>query len=557
MQSTLIDTFLEEQARLTAVDRFAQAHATMDEADVQAGYTSLIPKTGPGPGQQYAFKVDLDKCTGCKACVTGCHNENGLDVDETWRSVGVVQGGPAHQPAIQHITTACHHCLEPACSAGCPVKAYEKDEVTGIVRHLDDQCIGCQYCILKCPYDVPKYSKKRGIVHKCDMCIGRLEVGQAPACVRACPTQSISIQVVDQAQVKAGADTYVDVPDSPSSQYTFPTTQYTRKKPLPSGMESADYYALKPEHSHMPLVVMLVLTQLSVGAFLTLLLVGRLMESQLAQDLLPVQALVALGVGFLALSASIFHLGRPWLAFRAILGVMTSWLSREILAFGAFSGLATLYALSFWVPFIEVQVHVDGASLAWLGHGVGALVVFFGIVGIWCSVMVYKDTRRPFWDSPLTTFKFFMTMGLLGMATILWASLVFAAWSVEISWGQVMAAFGNALCLALGLLTLLKLALESSIFLVRDQGELTVIKKTAVLMWQHLRPYTVMRFACGFFGGVVLPFFLLDINQGVSAMLMVSVATVLWGAVLVGELLERYLFFRAVVPLKMPGGVAA
>ena len=52
--------------------------------------------------------------------------------------------------------------------------AYEKDPVTGIVRHLDDQCIGCSYCILKCPYDVPKYSRARGIVRKCDMCHSRL-----------------------------------------------------------------------------------------------------------------------------------------------------------------------------------------------------------------------------------------------------------------------------------------------------------------------------------------------------------------------------------------------
>jgi len=81
---------------------------------------------------------------------------------------------------------------------GCPVLAYDKDETTGIVRHLDDQCIGCQYCILKCPYDVPKYSESRGIVRKCDMCHDRLSVGEAPACVQACPNEAIRIITVNQ-----------------------------------------------------------------------------------------------------------------------------------------------------------------------------------------------------------------------------------------------------------------------------------------------------------------------------------------------------------------------
>src|SRR5262249_30553233 len=109
------------------------------------------------PGQQYAFSVDLDACTGCKACVSACHSLNGLDDHETWRHIGTLQGGTTRHPIQQTVTTACHHCLEPACQQGCPVGAYEKD--TGIVRHLDDQCIGCQYCILKCPYDVPQYMR--------------------------------------------------------------------------------------------------------------------------------------------------------------------------------------------------------------------------------------------------------------------------------------------------------------------------------------------------------------------------------------------------------------
>jgi formate dehydrogenase iron-sulfur subunit len=90
---------------------------------------------------------------------------------------------------------------------GCPVLAYEKDAKTGIVRHLDDQCIGCQYCVLKCPYEVPRYSSRLGIVRKCDMCANRLSVGEAPACVQSCPSAAIKITVVAKEVVSAGHTT--------------------------------------------------------------------------------------------------------------------------------------------------------------------------------------------------------------------------------------------------------------------------------------------------------------------------------------------------------------
>src|SRR5215210_7374922 len=192
---------LEQQQRLTAVEKFAQRHADGAEPLQAKYYRELIPLESPRDGQQYAFEVDLDRCSGCKACVTACHELNGLDEEETWPSVGLLLGGTSGLPVLQHVTSACHHCLDPACLYGCPVNAYEKDPVTGIVKHLDDQCIGCQYCILKCPYDVPKYSKARGIVRKCDMCSGRLAVGEAPACVQACPNEAIRITVVSKSEV--------------------------------------------------------------------------------------------------------------------------------------------------------------------------------------------------------------------------------------------------------------------------------------------------------------------------------------------------------------------
>src|SRR5204863_6366496 len=186
---SLVQELLADQQSFTAVEAFSRAH---DEQALAPGarYRNLIPLEAPRPGEQYAFEVDLDQCSGCKACVTACHSLNGLDEDETWRSVGLLHDLAGEQPFQQSVTTACHHCVDPGCLTGCPVNAYDKDPVTGIVRHLDDQCIGCQYCVLKCPYDVPKYSQKRGIVRKCDMCSSRLGAGEAPACVQGCPNEA-------------------------------------------------------------------------------------------------------------------------------------------------------------------------------------------------------------------------------------------------------------------------------------------------------------------------------------------------------------------------------
>ena len=231
-------------------------------------YRDLIPLNSPKEGEQYAFEVDLDSCTGCKSCVAACHNLNGLDEDELWRKVGLLSGGSSQHPVIQHISTACHHCVEPACMEGCPVLAYEKDPITGIVVHLDDQCIGCQYCVLKCPYDVPRYSKKMGIVRKCDMCSSRLAVGEAPACVQACPEKAIRITVVNKEAVSAKAAANLFLPGAPEPGYTKPATIYKTQKKLPANLLPADYWSVSPQHSHLPLVFMLVLTQMSAGAFL-------------------------------------------------------------------------------------------------------------------------------------------------------------------------------------------------------------------------------------------------------------------------------------------------
>ena len=95
----LIDDLLGEQQLLTPVAVFSRKHERHAVPAQAKYYSDLIPLSSPAPGEQYAFAVDLDACTGCQACVTACHSLNGLDDDETWRGVGVLFGGTVLEPA--------------------------------------------------------------------------------------------------------------------------------------------------------------------------------------------------------------------------------------------------------------------------------------------------------------------------------------------------------------------------------------------------------------------------------------------------------------------------
>ena len=422
---TFIDELLQDQRELTAVDQFSQWHHA-EARTSQGHYQRLLPATPPGPGQQYAFEVDLDRCSGCKACVTACHSLNGLDDDESWRSVGLLlspaEADPRRgvSPVQQHITTACHHCVDPACLNGCPVLAYDKDPVTGVVRHLDDQCIGCSYCVMKCPYEVPRFSNRLGIVRKCDMCSHRLAVGEPPACAQACPSEAIRIVVVDQSQVRGqyrggcqeteGRESDATVinsflPDSPPPAVTLPTTRFISERQLPDDVKSADRASLRLDPGHGPLVTMLVLTQAAAGLLLASAVAGIVGYRSHFGALNSLAGILLI----LGLTASVLHLGRPRKAWRAFLGWRRSWLSREII-------VLTVFAFATGTTGLPVGPRwTEGWTM------VAALI---GIVAVFASSMVYIDTRRPAWGPMRTLGNFFGTAFLLG-ATL---AAVMLAW---------------------------------------------------------------------------------------------------------------------------------
>lgn len=514
---TLIDDYLAAQQRLqTPVKRFSDRHDAA-EIGTEPVWRDLIPLSTPKNGEQYAFEVDLDRCTGCKACVAGCHSLNGLDDEETWRDVGLILGGTRSHPFQQTVTTACHHCADPACLNGCPVLAYEKDPVTGIVRHLDDQCIGCQYCVLKCPYDVPKYSERLGIVRKCDMCHNRLGAGEAPACVQACPTQAIRIVTV-QTHVTGtnGPDTSEFLPTAPDPSYTKPTTRYVTNRTLPSDVAAADVAVLRPQSPHWPLVSMLTFMPMAVGCF-------ALAAASNLSPFLSVAGWLAAAVG---LATSVLHLGQPLRAWRVFLGLRRSWLSREAVLFGLWFPLASSYALARWNPGGVADFLTSRA------HALGVATTAIGAVALLCSVMIYVDTRRSFWRFSQTAPRFFGTAIVLAGAT---------AYTLQPDWrwaGLTAAAL------------LLKLAVETRCLraLDLDEDTYTPDQQTARILAGPLRPVLALRYALAV--GVI---------AGPACALALGVPALSWltlPAALAGELAERYLYFRAVCAPKMPGVVS-
>lgn len=553
--SSPLDSVLTPRQELSAVEAFASRQRSADEPS-DGFYRSLIPLSLPQAGQQYAFEVDLDACSGCKACVVACHNLNGLEEDELWRSVGLLHGGGPQLPIVQHVTTACHHCLEPACLQGCPVRAYEKDPQTGIVRHLDEQCIGCQYCTLTCPYDVPKYSKRQGIVRKCDMCRTRLSVGEAPACVQACPTRAIRITLVDRQEAADNCETNLFLPGAPEPEHTLPTTIYKTSRPLAGNLLPADYYSAAPQHAHWPLVVMLVLTQASVGVLLAERCLMAMAGGRSGGIVHESAINLAFLLGGLGIGASVLHLGRPWYAFRAVLGLRTSWLSREIMAFACYGLLMLASALLTWLDRWGVRVPANWASAS----EVTACV--WGILGVACSVMIYARTRRAFWSAGLTGAKFSLTCAVLGFAALALIAALVDLCSPDVNADAAIAELRLRACRWLAAAMLVKLACEATVFAHLGRTRHGPLKRTALLMTGDLKSITQARFALGCFGGVVLPLvmasgFSLEAADGGPTIVAALVYASIVASVAIGELMERYLFFTAVVAPKMPGAPAS
>ena len=462
-----------------------------------------IPERTPVPGEQYRFHFNMTQCIGCKCCVVACNEQNGNPADINWRRVGEVEGGWYPETYRLYLSMGCNHCLEPSCLIGCPVEAYIKDSITGIVQHSADTCIGCQYCTWNCSYGVPQYNSERGVVGKCDMCYGRLIEGREPACVNACPEDAIRVEIV---KIEDWRREYSDAnaPGLPSADDSISTTRITLPERLPPDIRKADYWRVRPEAPHWPLVLMTVLTQLSVGAF------GAIWFLQIVGSTvrLGTAALASLILGGLALVCSATHLGRPIHACRALRMWKRSWLSREVLLFGCFSAMAALYAVALWL--------VLPAS-----PQLGAATVILGAAGVTASAFIYLVPARPSWNTRFTIPDFFLTALLLGPLFTVF---------VGAGRGRVLTLIGVIAASA----QLLNQTLRFLWLIASDSFEL---QASARLLSTVLAKPFLLRGALLLSAGIALPLS----GTGLARFAAFPIA-------LAGEIAGRYLFYVSVVP---------
>lgn len=178
-----------------------------------AATLSMVPATAEArekrvvPDDAVGLLYDTTLCIGCKACVVACKEANGMapDVDGygdgiydapeglneyTRNVIQLYRDDDANE--YSYVKKQCMHCIDPACVGACMIGALKKGKF-GVVSYDAGLCVGCRYCEVACPFNVPKFewSKKAPKIKKCELCNHRLAEGKQPACSEVCPRGAV------------------------------------------------------------------------------------------------------------------------------------------------------------------------------------------------------------------------------------------------------------------------------------------------------------------------------------------------------------------------------
>jgi len=160
--------------------------------------------------KQMGFYFDQTRCTGCYACVIACKDWYDLsDPAVSCLRIQTIEKGKFPSPFLAHLFVPCYHCENPPCVVVCPAGAIEKRESDGLVVVDGAKCQGktkCgSLCLGSCPWGAPQFGVESDAkMQKCDFCSDKLERGEKPICIAACPMYALDAGTLDELRARYG-----------------------------------------------------------------------------------------------------------------------------------------------------------------------------------------------------------------------------------------------------------------------------------------------------------------------------------------------------------------
>lgn len=520
----------------------------------------------PNRYKQHGFYFNADNCISCHACESACSEKNNLPPYLAYRAVGYVEGGTYPNYTRLNISMACNHCDDPVCLKGCPTRAYTKFAEYGAVLQDPDICFGCGYCTWVCPYNAPQLDTEKGHVHKCNMCVDRLELGLKPACASACLAGALDFGVIETTPDNR-EQLETQIPGFPTPEITHPNIRFQQTKTLPREMTRPDAIPLRYERddqgqgefktklrdvgktrqwnlkkllsSHENAHIAFTLSSQTVmGAFL-LLFIGMFtpMSSSLASFKASSTSIPLLGSMLILLTFGMvklnLHLGKPLRFYRGFNNLRYSPVSREIAGVSLFFAGLAAYSLFALLP----------GNIASMLGSLSAYGAMTGVVlGSWYMYKLYRIPARPFWDHWQT-------------GTAFWGnSLTLGAVLITLVMSLTMDLEGNqGLIQAMALVALTGLGMETSghLFHGRDmrrqggEGAASHYEQTTTYGHSYRLRNSLLVINLIALGVITM--------TGLSGVSGAIGGMVLMLSLLASSIISRALFYVLVIPTTMPG----
>jgi Fe-S-cluster-containing dehydrogenase component/DMSO reductase anchor subunit len=266
------------------------------------------------------FIFSQNKCVDCGACIASCILENGWKFQP--RTIYRINPEALPYAAILNLSMACNHCDKPACLTGCPAAAYSRDISTNAVIINEEKCLGCDYCKWNCPYDAPKSDPVSGLIGKCNLCLPAVKEGLMPACASACPTGALCYDTISEVSGNNWPEWSRQKKLNPAVEIRAVSND-SQFKIIPEEIFSSGCSTTRQNEKDISgawsLIAFSFLATLSVSLFISAFIGGKLPEIKLILPLIILSGIF-----------SLFHLKRKLRAWRSILNITRSPLSREI-----------------------------------------------------------------------------------------------------------------------------------------------------------------------------------------------------------------------------------